>query len=139
MDIDIHPLLEEMPKGIREQISRYAAWLTDNVDDILSEISEEELNREEFISVAVTKKVFDVANRQLETILKSLENLAIHEIYTIKVRGELLSRRSKSVLELQILVSDLWNSFEKTGYSYVPKSTGLKSLALGMVKYRNGI
>ena len=139
MDIDIHPLLEEMPKGIREQISRYAAWLTDNVDDILSEISEEELNREEFISVAVTKKVFDVANRQLETILKSLENLAIHEIYTIKVRGELLSRRSKSVLELQILVSDLWNSFEKTGYSYVPKSTGLKSLALGIVKYRNGI
>ena len=139
MDIDIHPLLEEMPKGIREQISRYAAWLTDNVDVILSEISEEELNREEFISVAVTKKVFDVANRQLQTILKSLENLAIHDIYTIKIRGELISSRSESVLELQNLVSDLRNSFQKTGYPYVPKSTGLKSLALGMVKYRNGI
>lgn len=137
MEYTIWSTISELPKPIREQVSRYRTWLNRNFNTILQNIpkkSRQKVNKTDFVELAILKLIYDIPRRGLRTIKESLDLLQSHDIQAISITGEVFERDSESLIKIGNLVETLTGVIREFGFDFVLTSKDLIELAREMAR-----
>ena len=137
MEYSIWSVISELPKPIREQVSRYRTWLNQNFNVILRNLpkkSRSKVNKVDFVEFAILKLVYDIPRRGLRTIKDSLDLLQSHDIPAISITGEVFQKDSESLKKISSLVETFTGIIKEFGFDYVITSKDLIELAKEMAR-----
>lgn len=133
MEYSISSVILELPKPIREQVSRYRSWLNQNFNVILQRLpkkSRSKVNKVDFVEFAILRLVYDIPTRGLKTIEDSLDLLQTHDIQAISITGKVFQKNSGPLVKISELVETLKGIIKEYGFDFVITYKDLTELAM---------
>ena len=133
MEYSISSVILELPKPIREQLSRYRSWLNQNFNVILQRLpkkSRSKVNKVDFVEFAILRLVYDIPTRGLKTIEDSLDLLQTHDIQAISITGKVFQKNSGPLVKISELVETLKGIIKEYGFDFVITYKDLTELAM---------
>lgn len=133
MEYSISSVILELPKPIREQVSRYRSWLNQNFNVILQRLPKKtrsKINKVDFVEFAILRLVYDIPTRGLKTIEDSLDLLQTHDIQAISITGKVFQKNSGPLVKISELVETLKGIIKEYGFDFVITYKDLTELAM---------
>lgn len=133
MEYSISSVILELPKPIREQVSRYRSWLNQNFNVILQRLPKKtrsKVNKVDFVEFAILRLVYDIPTRGLKTIEDSLDLLQTHDIQAISITGKVFQKNSGPLVKISELVETLKGIIKEYGFDFVITYKDLTELAM---------
>jgi hypothetical protein len=122
MNEDVRRVINALPLNLREETRVYAKWLEDNVGKWIRKLPrryEGRVQPDEFVTVAICKRVLDLPSNQLRTIKSILRHIESRGTRSIQLPRELLEADSRAVRELETLRSQLEKVLRESDLAYV--------------------